>query len=292
MLNSFIINSLFVSTNYKKNSKILFDNFSYYFSVGKIYFILGRSGVGKTTLISYFNGLKKIKRGWISINDHEMNHKIKQCQLKHIRQHIQLLFQQSNDQIFKNKVLNDVVIGPINFSIKKKQAYYLAKKYLRLVGLKSVDFNSSIFSLSFGNKKKVALAGILSIEPQIFVFDEPFVGLDFNSQENLKKIILNLASNKKIILIISHNSDIALELANEILILHDKKIICHGKPYDVFCNKNAIKLSQVGVPNVIKTIDRLPHEFSFLYKKQPKNVDELANYINQYLFKKIRWKNG
>lgn len=292
MLNSFIVNSLLVTTDQKKKSKILFDNFSYYFSPGKIYFILGRCGIGKTTLISYFNGLEITNKGWISIDNQEINHKLKQSQIKSIRKKIQLLFQHSENQFFKNNVLDEVAAGPINFSINKKQAYKLAKKYLEVVGIQSHDFNSSIFSLSFGAKKKVALASILSIEPQILVFDEPFVGLDFDSQNNLKKIISNLANNKKIIIIISHNLDIVLEIADEILLLHDKKIICSGKPYDVFCNKKIMALSQIGVPKVIETINNLPSEFSFLYKKQPKNVDQLANYINKYLFQKTGRKHG
>lgn len=292
MLNNLIVNNLFVSIENKKTINVLFDNFSYYFSPGKIYFILGQSGTGKTTLISYFNGLKKIKKGWISINDQEITHKLKQKQIKTIRKNIQLLFQCSEIQFFKSVVLDDIAAGPINFSIKKNKAFQLAKKYSQLVGIKQHDFHSTIFSLSFGNKKKVALAGVLAIEPQIFVFDEPFVGLDFQSQNNLKKIIHNLANNQKTILIVSHNLDIALELADEILILHDKKIISSGKPYDVFCNKKVMNISQVGIPNVIKTINNLPSEFSFLYDKQPKNVDELANYINEYLSKKARRKNA
>lgn len=264
----------------KKNKTVLIDSFNFEFKPNKVYFILGKMGVGKTTLVSHFNGLVRSDKGEIQINNNIITSSKKKIKnVNDIRKDIQILFQFIENQIFKNSVIDDVCFGPKNFNIKNSKA--LAKQLLNKLGFNNDDLLTPTFDLSNGQKKKVALAGILAINPNIFIFDEPTANLDANGVETIKKLIKQLKTNNKIVIVISHNTDLALELADELLLINNKQVISDDNVFDFFNNKNNLLSGNLSTPHVIDIVKKL--NISSLAKAKPRNIDQLANAINSWM---------
>jgi len=278
MQSNLLIKNLQVSIGKKKNQRVLIDSFSYDFTPGKVYFIVGPSGVGKTTLVCHFNGLKKSKQGDIFIKDKVISSKDKKIKnVNAIRKEIQLVFQFSEHQLFKSTVLKDASYGPINFGVDKTKAQELAKKYLSLLNIDPSLYEASPFVLSNGQRRKVAIAGIMAIEPNIYIFDEPTVGLDPASAKRIVNLIIKLKELGKTVIVVSHNTDNALALADEVLVLYDKQLIAYGKPYDIFSDRRLMSLTSTKTPYIIELINLLN------IKQQPRTIDELAVVINRLM---------
>ena len=276
------VKNLKVTYGKKKKQVILFDSFNYEFAKDNVYFILGKTGVGKSTLVSYFNGLRKSKTGDIFIKDSAIlssERKIKDY--KEIRKIIQLVFQFPEKQIFKSTVLADASFGPENLGFSKDKAKALAIEYLNKLGINDSLFQVSPLTLSSGQKRRIAIAGILAITPDIFIFDEPTVSLDPQAVNEMIDIIKSLKKQHKTIIVISHNTNLALELADEVLILHNKQVISSNNVYELFNDNKVLSTTKLATPNIIETINKLGN--SSLHKMQPRTIDELADIINSYM---------
>jgi energy-coupling factor transport system ATP-binding protein len=277
-----------------KDLKIIFDehtdeetlvlqNFTYNFNKNKIFFIIGNSGTGKTTLVTHFNGLLKSKYGDIYINDIPIlakQRKIKK--FKELRKNVGMVLQFPEYQLFKDTVEKDIMFGPINLGVKKPEAKLRAKKYLNKLGLADKFLLHSPFELSGGQKRRVALAGILAIEPQILIFDEPSAGLDPAGEQEIIKIIRDLKTDGKTIIVITHVMDQVLTLADEVIVLDKQKIVASGTPYQIFTNKELIQATKLDTPKIIKVIFQLIEKdkrFEELLTIQPRTIQELSNAI-------------
>lgn len=264
----------------KKNQTNLIDNFNYAFEKGKIYAIVGNSGVGKSTLASHLNGLKRSKVGNIFIKDNVVNGlKKKLRNYKEIRKDVGLVFQFPESQIFKDTVEKDIMYGPINNHVNKAKAKELASKYMYLVGLPTNLLKVNPFELSNGQKRLVAIAGILSIESDVVVLDEPSSGLDPLGQKIINDIISLLKKQGKTIIIITHNTDNVLAIADEVLLIHNNKLYASGKPYDIFTNQKLLEETKLAVPNIINVINKLiakDKSYLFLLNEQPTNIEQLV----------------
>lgn len=276
----------------KQNQFTLLSKLNLHFSSNKIYFIVGNSGVGKTTLINHFNGLLKSNDGDIFIEDIAIlgkNRKIKN--VKKLRKLISIVFQFPEYQLFKSTVEDDIIFGPLNFGLKKIEAKKLAKFYLNMVGLDDTFLQSCPFNLSGGQKRRVAIAGILAIEPKIIIFDEPTAGLDPKGEAKIIEIIEKLKNDGKTIIVISHTMDLALKIADEILLIDKKTITFSGEPYALFTNDQLLLTTNIVKPKIIQIIDCLVHHdknFASLYSLQPKTIKELAKAINDILVGRSR----
>ena len=282
MQNNNLLKTVNLQVGYGKKKKIvLIDNFNYSFAKNKIYFIMGKTGCGKTTLVSHFNGLRRSKQGDIFIKDYSIlasKHRIRD--FKDIRKIVQLVFQFPEKQLFKSTVIDDVCYGPICLGIDKAKAKALAKDHLNKLGIDDHLFKESPFTLSNGQKRKVAIAGILAITPDIFIFDESMAGLDAKSEHEMLDIIRDLKKQGKTIIVVSHNSNHALELADEVLILHNKQVHSFNNVYELFTKYNNLNQFGLEQPNIIKTINMLG--YSSLHKMQARNIEQLAKAINSY----------
>ncbi|MDR0545499.1 MAG: ATP-binding cassette domain-containing protein [Mycoplasmataceae bacterium] len=283
--------SLKIIFNEKNENRLeLIDDFSYKFTKNKIYFICGDSGAGKTTLVSHFNGILKSRHGNIWIEDFlidEKKRKIRKYKL--LRKKIGMVFQFPEYQLFKSTIEKDIIFGPIALGINKKQALINAKKYINLVGLDESFLPRSPFDLSGGQKRRVAIAGILAIEPDILVLDEPTAGLDPHGEREMIDIIKQYKNTGKTVIIISHVMDHVLEIADEMIILGNKKILVAGKPYDVFTNNEILTKTTLNKPKIINTIETLVEKdkrFNKLFDIQPRTVEQLANAINSIITQK------
>ena len=274
----------------KHNQFTLLSRLNLNFFSNKIYFIVGDSGVGKTTLIHHLNGLLKSSDGDIFVEDIAIlgkNRKIKD--VKKLRKLISIVFQFPEYQLFKSTVEDDIIFGPLNFGFKKTEAQKMAKFYLNMVGLNDTFLDACPFNLSGGQKRRVAIAGILAIEPKIIIFDEPTAGLDPKGEKQIIEIIKKLKNKGKTIIVVSHAMDIALEIADEILLIDNKTVTFKGEPYTLFTNNQLLATTNIIKPKIIQIIDclvRHDKNFSLLYSFKPKTIAELARGINDVLIKK------
>ena len=205
------------------------------------------------------------------------NKKIKK--IRKLRKMVGLVFQFPEYQLFKDTVEKDIMFGPIVLGDKPEVARKKAKKYLNLLGLSDEYLYHSPFELSGGQKRRVAIAGILAIEPNILVFDEPTAGLDPQGEIEILDIIKKAKNNKQTIIVISHNMDHALEIADEVVVMNDGEIIANGNPFDIFMNKELIEYTALERPKIIDFIDLLISNNS-IYNKilsiKPNTIEKLV----------------
>ncbi len=269
---------------------IVLDKFSKDFEPNKIHFVIGNSGSGKTTLLSHFNGLIKSKYGDITIGDLQiLGNKKKIKNIKDLRKRVGMVFQFPEYQLFKDTIEKDIMFGPVNLGVPKDEAKKRARHYLNLLGLNDSFLERSPFNLSGGQKRRVALAGILAIEPDVLIFDEPTAGLDPAGEKDMMNIILNLKKSGKTIFVITHVMDQVLGIGDQVLVIGNKKILASGEPYEIFTNEKLIRENFLDKPKVIKVINQLSKidkKFNQLLELKPRNVDELAKEIYLLMKKK------
>lgn len=176
----------------------------------------------------------------------------------------------------------------LNFHYKTEHMISVedAVKYLEKMGLNKSFLEKNPFGLSGGQKRRVAIAGILAIEPKILVFDEPTAGLDPKGEQEMMQTILNAKKSGQTVVVITHTMDHVLQIADKVMVLKKGEIFLQGKPYEVFTNKQLLKETKMELPKVIEFIDKLAsknRKFEKLYKMQPRTVEELADCIQKVL---------
>ena len=249
------------------NEKVVLESTKLSLEKEKIYFIIGDSGGGKTTLITHFNGLLKSKYGNIFL--------LNGCKVYGKKKRI--------------PKFKDVMFGPVNLGVKKPEAEKLAIEYLKQMGIPEYLFSHSPFELSGGQKRRVALAGILAIQPNILVFDEPTAGLDPAGTTSILNFIQNLKQQKQTIIIITHDMNQVLRMADKVIVLADKKVKYFDTPYNIFRNNELLNSTSIIKPMVIQMIDLLISKnkaFEALYEMQPKTVEELSICIDKIIKKR------
>lgn len=278
----------------EQNEFKLLNNINYDFEKGKVHFIIGPSGSGKTVLINHFNGLSIPTNGSIYINGKLMEHKKGKIKnIKEIRRKIGMVFQFAEYQLFKSTIEKDIMFGPINFGVKKHIAKDRAKKYLSLVGMPEEFLKRNPFGLSGGQKRRVAIAGILAIEPDIIVFDEPTAGLDPRGEKEILEIITSLAKEGKTIIIVTHSVNNVLQFADNVIVLNNGSIAASGDLYDIYKDEELIKKTNLSIPFVFTMINKLVEhdkKYNILYEQfKPRTVEELAKCLYEnHLVKGIK----
>lgn len=268
-----------LKVGFGKNSDqpTLLENFTFDFQPAKIYGIIGNSGVGKTTLISHLNGLLKSRYGNICIGNIKILDSQKRIRnYKKIRKQVSLLFQNPQHQLFNSTVLKDVAFGPKHLGANKEGADTLARTYLKRMGIDSSLYEQSPFVLSNGQQRRVALAGCLAIEPNVFIFDEPTAGLDPAGVRLMIELITNLKKENKTIILVSHDMDFVLEVCNEVLVLHDKKLLISGEPYKVFSD-SLLTRTHINKPIIISLAEKLRQadgRFAKIFDSKPTNEQQ------------------
>ena len=212
-------------------------------SKGEFIGICGETGSGKSTLVQLMNGLLEPTEGKSIIFNTEIPFKNKKMVNK-IRQKVGLVFQFPEYQLFEETVLKDIMFGPTNLKINEKKAMDLAKKSAKAVGIGEKLLNKSPFKISGGEMRRVAIAGVLAMTPEILILDEPTRGLDPEGQNTLMKVIndIHLSENKTII-VISHDIDLLAKYAKRIIVMKNGKIGYDGRKEDLFENKEFINFS-------------------------------------------------
>lgn len=205
---------------------------------GEIVAICGKTGSGKSTLIQHMNALLIPTEGKLTILDKEILLK-KNKKLNPIRKRVGLVFQFSEYQLFEETSIKDIMFGPLNFGLNKKEALEKAQKAAKMVDLDESLWEKSPFRLSGGQMKKVAIAGILAMEPDVIILDEPTRGLDPQGQIEIMEMFERIHNDyNKTIVIISHDMDVVAKYAKRVVVLDDGKIVYDGPKEKLFINEN------------------------------------------------------
>lgn len=214
--------------------------------------IIGHTGSGKSTLIQMFNGLLKPTEGRAIVNGQDINEE--HIDRKKIRQQVGLVFQYPEYQLFEISVYKDVAYGPKNLGLDEEQIKERVEHSLRSVGLKEEVWEKSPFELSGGQKRRVAIAGVLAMNPQILILDEPTAGLDPKGREELFMQLKELHNKLGItIILISHSMEDVAKYAQKLIVLHEGTIAFRGTPREVFVHVK--ELEEIGLaPPQIKYI--------------------------------------
>ncbi|MBE4704311.1 energy-coupling factor transporter ATPase [Spiroplasma platyhelix] len=241
------------------------DKVSVEISDHKIIAIIGETGSGKSTLIQHINGLLIPMNGEVAINDFVIKaNKKKIRDIKQIRKQIGLVFQFPEYQLFEETIEKDIMFGPVNFGATKEAAKKLASKYINVVGMDDSYLPRSPFDLSGGQKRRVAIAGILALQGHTLILDEPTAGLDPDGEKELLKLFYNLNKEEnKTIILVTHNMNHVLEVADEVIVLHNTKILTKADPITIFKNQDLIAETGIEPPKV----------YSFIYKLQQAGFD-------------------
>ena len=237
----------------------LFD-ISLDFDDGKIYAIIGHTGSGKSTLIEHFNGLVRHTSGKIYIDNSDITDK--KTKFSDIRKSVGLVFQYPEYQLFEETVYLDIAFGPKNLGLSKEEIDTRVRYAARLLDIDERLFQKSPFELSGGQKRRVAIAGVLAMRPSVLILDEPTAGLDPRGREKILKIIKNLHTEnpKMIIIFVSHSMEDVAKTADEVIVLNKGRICMSGCVDEVF--KHSETLQSIGLD--IPEISKLMHELSVL----------------------------
>lgn len=263
--------------SFSYDSKPFIDNLDLKIDDGEMVGIIGNTGCGKSTFVRLIAGLIKSDSGKIIIDGDDITDK--KFNKKILRRKLGIVFQFPEMQLFEQTIEKDIFFGLKQYKLTYDEKYKRAKEALELLGL---DFekikDKSPLALSGGEKRKVAVAGILVCKPKYLIFDEPIAGLDCNSRDNFMKLLLALKQNGTTIIIISHNTDYLAEYADRILVMDGGKIILDDKPNEIFNQATLLNNLNIGVCNS-KEIANLLNKKGFNIQNDILKYDDLLNSI-------------
>ena len=219
--------------------------------------LVGHTGSGKSTILQLLNGLLVPTEGSVVINDVKITSTSINKDIKQVRRKVGLVFQFAESQIFDETVLKDVAFGPQNFGVSKEDAERLAREKLTLVGISEELFERSPFELSGGQMRRVAIAGILAMEPEILVLDEPTAGLDPAGRKELMSLFKRLHEAGMTIVLVTHLMDDVANFADTVYVMEKGRLVKSGEPRQVFQDVAFMESIQLGVPKITKFAQEL-----------------------------------
>lgn len=245
--------------------------------------ILGHTGSGKSTLVQLMNALNIPSSGYVIVNNQIVSsniHKNKKVKFKLIRSHIGLVFQFPEYQLFENTVLKDIMFGPKNFGRKTEEAQADALEAATLLKIPSTILERSPFSLSGGQMRKVAIAGILAIKPNILILDEPTVGLDPSGKEDLMELLKQIqVETHKSIIMVSHDMNVVAKYAKRIIVMYKGTMVYDGDKRGLFQDVELLNQYNLGLPECAKLALKLKEEGLINFDQIPLTKDELKNVV-------------
>ncbi|TDR71596.1 energy-coupling factor ABC transporter ATP-binding protein [Paludibacterium purpuratum] len=213
--------------------------------------IIGQNGAGKTTFVKLLKGLLKPVGGDVVINGINTS----DATVAALARHIGLVFQNPNDQIFKNKVLDEVMFGPLNIGQSQDEARERADAALAMVGLAG-RINDNPYDLSLSERKLISIASIVAMNTEIIIFDEPTIAQDFSGKEHIKAIIRDLVAQGKLVLTIIHDMDFVAETFERTLVFAQGRVLLDGSTREVFAEEEVLRQAHLEPPHVTQLAHR------------------------------------
>jgi energy-coupling factor transport system ATP-binding protein len=261
--------------------KTAVDNISLDINKGEMVGIIGHTGSGKSTLIQHLNALLKPTSGTVCINGEDINADKKN--LKKIRERVGLVFQYPEHQLFEVTVYKDVAFGPTHMGLSKKEVDERVRVALHMVGLGQDIYEKSPFDLSGGQKRRVAVAGVLAMRPEILILDEPTAGLDPSGREEILSHIQHMHKQMgNTILLVSHSMDDAARLTNRIIVMNQGKIECDGSPADIFSQHDMLDRIGLAAPQINQLMTAI-HRRNPCIPSEVFSIDEAATVLAETL---------
>ena len=240
--------------------------------------IIGHTGSGKSTLLQLVNGLLRPTEGTIQFDDFVLDNHSEPKEMKYLRKKVGLVFQFPESQLFAETVLADVAFGPQNFGVPKEKAEEIAREKLAIVGLEDSIYEKSPFELSGGQMRRVAIAGILAIEPEILVLDEPTAGLDPAGRKELMALFETLHKTGMTLVLVTHTMDDVANYADTVFALEAGKLVLKGSPTEVFQQVDYLHKLQLGVPQVTNFALQLKQR-GMDFERLPIKIEELKEIL-------------
>ena len=237
--------------------------------------IIGQTGSGKSTFIQHINALLLPTDGQITIDKYTISSKEKPEKLKQLRKKSGLVFQFPEYQLFEETIEKDIIFGPMNFGVSEEEAKKIAHNVLKTVGLDESYLNKSPFDLSGGQKRRVAIAGILAMNPDILILDEPTAGLDPQGTNEMMSLFKRINESGKTIILVTHDMNHVLQYCDEVVVMNHGKVEKHDTVTNVF--KDSEYLNSLGIDLPIIT------NFIIKLNNQGFNLDSSINNIEQLI---------
>lgn len=241
--------------------------------------LVGQTGSGKSTILQLLNGLLVPSKGSVRVFDTVITPTSTNKEIRQIRKQVGLVFQFAENQIFEETVLKDVAFGPQNFGVSEEEAKKIAREKLALVGIDESLFERSPFELSGGQMRRVAIAGMLAMEPTVLVLDEPTAGLDPLGRKELMTLFKKLHLAGMTIVLVTHLMDDVAAYADQVYVMEKGRLVKSGKPSDVFQDVASMEKVQLGVPKITAFCKRLVDR-GVAFKKLPIKIEEFKESLN------------
>ncbi|AOT71199.1 energy-coupling factor transporter ATPase [Geosporobacter ferrireducens] len=233
------------------------NDVSFQIDKGDFVGLIGHTGSGKSTLIQHLNGLLKASSGKILVNDFEITKK--DVKLREIRQKVGLVFQYPEHQLFEETIYKDVAFGPINLDLSQEEVDRRVREAIQLVGLSFEDVKErSPFELSGGQRRRVAIAGVVAMRPEVLILDEPTAGLDPKGRDEILDQIKALHNRYKMtVLLVSHSMEDIARLVDKIVVMHRGTVALQGRPREVFQHVELLESIGLAIPQITYLMRRL-----------------------------------
>lgn len=250
--------------------------------------IIGHTGSGKSTVLQHLNALLKPTKGAVLIGSREIKAGRKEKNLKGIREKVGIVFQFPEHQLFEETVEKDICFGPINFGVSEAEAKRRAREAIKQVGLSENILEKSPFDLSGGQMRRVAIAGVLAMEPECIVLDEPTAGLDPRGRKEIMDLFYRLHKEQGLAtVLVTHSMEDAARYADEIVIMHQGTVLKKGKPLEIFSNPEELLAHGLDVPEVLRFQMKLEKTFDTKFDKICLTEDELTDVVANFLTGRI-----
>lgn len=264
------------------HESIALENVTFSAEDGQFIGIIGHTGSGKSTLVQHLNGLLKPKSGSIVVSGTDIT--APGTVMRDIRRKIGLVFQYPEYQLFEETVEKDVAFGPSNLELDETEVRERVKEAIQLVGLDYEEIRSrSPFDLSGGQKRRVAIAGVIAMKPEVLILDEPTAGLDPKAHQDVLKMIETVhAHEKNIIFLVSHNMNDIAEMADQILVMDNGRLVMQGTPRQVFSKEEELACMGLALPDSARLMNMVKKrgvfaEGTFL------TIDDVEEALYQFL---------
>lgn len=275
-----------VSYTYNPNTPFAVDvlnNVNLTIPENKVTAIVGHTGSGKSTLIQHLNVLLRPTAGTLTVAGEKVTATSEHATLKPLRKKVGVVFQFPEAQLFEESVIKDVMFGPLNFDISEEEAMRIAKEKLALVGIPEHLYERSPFDLSGGQMRRVAIAGVLALEPEVLVLDEPTAGLDPLGHKSMMEMFIDLQQTTNITLVlVTHQMDDVAKYADNVIVMEKGTMVKNGTPAEVFADASWLDQKQLSLPQAMSFMAKIDSQLDVAMpttEKPPLTVDELADYL-------------
>lgn len=247
--------------------------------------LIGHTGSGKSTVTQHLNALLKPTTGTVTIGDRVIDNKTNNKNLKFIRKKVGIVFQFPESQLFEETIAKDIAFGPMNFGVSEAEALELAKETLPLVGLDETFMDRSPFDLSGGQMRRVAIAGVLAMKPEVLILDEPTAGLDPAGRREIMTMFNKLHEEQGIsIVLVTHQMDDVATYADHVIIMDKGTVVKMGPPAEIFLDAEFLQEKQLGLPASLEFLQKFSQQTGIDFGNQrPLGTSRLAAAIIEML---------